>query len=134
MMDIAQVAKQSGLPASTLRYYEEKGLIQSIGRRGLRRLFDRDILDRLSLVALGRNAGFSLEEIAQMFGPRGALHIDRDQLSRKAEEIDHSIHRLMAMRDGLRHAAKCPATHHLECPTFRRIVAVTRKRGARGKR
>ena len=40
-LDIADVAKRSGLPASTLRYYEERGLITPIGRRGLRRLFDR---------------------------------------------------------------------------------------------
>jgi len=34
-MDIAEVAKRSGVPASTLRFYEEKGLISSIGRQGL---------------------------------------------------------------------------------------------------
>lgn len=39
-LDIAEVAQRSGIPASTLRYYEEKGLIASVGRRGLRRLFD----------------------------------------------------------------------------------------------
>jgi DNA-binding transcriptional MerR regulator len=39
-MDIAEVARISGVPASALRYYEEKGLIASVGRRGLRRLFD----------------------------------------------------------------------------------------------
>ena len=38
-LDIAEVAEQSGLPASALRFYEEKGLIKSIGRRGLRRVF-----------------------------------------------------------------------------------------------
>ncbi|WP_366929875.1 MerR family DNA-binding transcriptional regulator [uncultured Zhongshania sp.] len=38
-MDLAEVAKASGLPSSTLRYYEEKGLIQSTGRKGFRRLF-----------------------------------------------------------------------------------------------
>ena len=36
-MDITEVAKRSGVPASTLRFYEEKGLIASVGRRGLRR-------------------------------------------------------------------------------------------------
>lgn len=128
MIDIAEVARRSGLPASTLRFYEEKGLIQSLGRRGLRRLFDPHILDRLSLIALGQNAGFSLEEIAAMFAPQGELRIDRTQLSAKADDIDHTIQRLMAMRDGLRHAANCPAANHLDCPTFRRIVHITRKR------
>ncbi|HSX56098.1 MAG TPA: MerR family DNA-binding transcriptional regulator, partial [Sphingomonas sp.] len=46
-LDIAQVAKRSGVAASTLRYYEERGLIESIGRRGLRRTFDPGVLERL---------------------------------------------------------------------------------------
>ncbi|MEP9379886.1 MerR family transcriptional regulator [Aquabacter sp. CN5-332] len=58
-LDIAQVAQRSGVPASTLRFYEEKGLIASIGRRGLRRLFDPDVLERLALIALARAAGFA---------------------------------------------------------------------------
>jgi hypothetical protein len=45
---------------STLRFYDEKGLIASTGRRGLRRLFDPGVLERLALIALGRAAGFSL--------------------------------------------------------------------------
>src|SRR3546814_20007242 len=53
-LDIAEVAQRSGVPASALRYYEEKGLIASIGRRGLRRLFDPGVIERLALLALGR--------------------------------------------------------------------------------
>ncbi|MFM0208255.1 helix-turn-helix domain-containing protein [Paraburkholderia sediminicola] len=121
-LDIAEVARQSGVPASTLRYYEEKGLIASTGRRGLRRLFDADVLDRLALVALGRAAGFPLDEIALMFAPDGQLRIDRQVLVAKAGELDRTIRKLSAMRDGLRHAAACPAPSHMECPTFRRIL------------
>ena len=50
-MDIAEVARRSGVPASALRYYEEKGLIASTGRRGLRRLFDADVLEQAGLVS-----------------------------------------------------------------------------------
>ncbi|MDP3859863.1 MAG: helix-turn-helix domain-containing protein [Stagnimonas sp.] len=121
-MDIAEVAQRSGLPASTLRFYEEKGLIASIGRRGLRRLFDAGVLDRLALIALGRAAGFSLDEIARMFAPDGRPSIDRPMLVAKAAELDRSIRQLSAMRDGLLHAAACPAPSHLECPSFRRLV------------
>lgn len=121
-LDIAEVAKRSGVPASTLRFYEEKGLITSIGRRGLRRIFDAGVLDRLALVALGRSAGFSLDEIAGMFAPDGQPRIDRRMLAAKAEELDRTIHKLSAMRDGLRHAAACPAPSHMECPTFRRLL------------
>ena len=121
-LDISEVAHRSGVPASTLRFYEEKGLIASIGRRGIRRLFDPGILERLALIALGRAAGFSLDEIALMFAPDGRPHIDRQRLAAKADELDGTIRRLSAMRDGLRHAAACPAPSHMECPTFRRIL------------
>lgn len=121
-MDIAEVARRSGVPASTLRFYEEKGLIASVGRRGLRRLFNPGVLERLALVALGRSAGFSLDEIARMFAPDGRPQIDRRALAAKAEELDGTIRKLSAMRDGLRHAAVCPAPSHMECPTFRRLL------------
>jgi len=123
-MDISEVAKRSGVPASALRFYEEKGLIVSVGRSGLRRVFGEGVLDRLALIALGRSAGFSLDEIARMFAPDGRPRIDRKALAAKAEEIDAKIRRLGAMRDGLQHAAACPAKSHLECPTFRRLMGI----------
>jgi DNA-binding transcriptional MerR regulator len=121
-LDIAEVAEQGGVRASTLRFYEEKGLIRSIGRRGLRRVFPAGVLERLALIALGRAAGFSLEEIAEMFAPDGRLRIDRQKLAAKATNLDETIRKLTAMRDGLRHAVACTAPSHMECPKFRRIV------------
>jgi DNA-binding transcriptional MerR regulator len=123
-MDISEVAQKSGIPASTLRFYEEKGLLSSVGRHGLRRVFKPDVLDRLALIALGRAAGLSLDEIARMFSPDGRPRIDRKLLTRKADDLDRSIRELTAMRDGLRHAAVCPAPSHLECPTFRRLMGL----------
>lgn len=121
-MDIVEVARRSGVPASTLRFYEEKGLIASVGRQGLRRLFTPSVLDRLAWVALGRAAGLSLDEIAAMFTRDGRLAVDRALLLAKADELGQSIRRLQAMQDGLRHAAACRAPSHLECPTFQRLV------------
>jgi len=121
-LDIGEVVQRSGVPASTVRFYEEKGLISSIGRRGLRRLFDPGILERFVLISLGRAAGFSLDEIALMFAPDGRPHINRQMLTAKADDLDKTIHQLSAMRDGLRHAAACPAATHMECPTFQRIL------------
>ena len=121
-MNISEVAKRTGLPASTLRFYEEKGLITSLGREGLQRRFGPGILDRLALINLAQAAGFSLIEVARMFGKDGRVSIDRSMLSAKADEIDRSMRRLKAMRDGLRHAAVCSAPSHLECPKFRRLI------------
>ena len=123
-LQIGEVADRTGVTQRTLRFYEEKGLIESVGRRGLRRLFEPGVLDRISLITLGSNAGFSLEEIGAMFAPDGRPRINRAQLRAKADELDRSVRQLIAMRDGLRHAAACPARNHMECPTFRRLLRV----------
>ena len=103
------MVRRSGIPASTLRFYEEKGLIASVGRRGLRRQFDDSVLERLALIVVGRAAGFSLDEIALMFAPSNPPRIDRQMLLAKADELDKSIAELTAVRDALRHAADCVA-------------------------
>lgn len=118
-MDIGQVSRATGLPGSTLRFYEEKGLIQSCGRKGLRRLFPDQVLQRLALIALGQRAGFTLEEIAAMFA---SPTLDRGLLLAKAEQLDQKIRELTSMRDGLRHAAVCPAPDHFQCPKFLRLL------------
>ena len=128
-MDIAEVARRSGVAASALRFYESRGLIESTGRHGLRRLFGPDVLDRLALISLGRTAGFTLEQIAAMLGPRGAPRIDRGALSTKADEIDATIRRLEGLREALRHAAVCPAPSHMECPTFRKLMKASLEPG-----
>lgn len=133
-LDISEVGRRSGLPSSTLRFYEEKGLIASVGRRGLHRLFAPRVLERLALIALGRAAGFSLDEIALMFTPDGRPRIDKKLLAAKAEDLDKTIRKLSALRDSLRHAAACPARTHMECPTFQRYLraAASGTIGARG--
>ena len=132
-MDITEVTRRSGVPASTLRFYEERGLIASIGRRGLHRLFDAAVLERLGLIALAREAGFTLDEIVRMFGPDGRPRIDRKMLADKADELDRTIRRLSVMRKSLRHAAACPAPSYMECPTFRRLLQAAMS-GAIGER
>ncbi|HYD58062.1 MAG TPA: helix-turn-helix domain-containing protein [Burkholderiales bacterium] len=132
-MDISDVAQRAGIPASTLRFYEEKGLIASTGRRGLRRTFDPAVLERLALIQLGAAAGFSLDEVARMFGADGRPRIDRSLLATKAKELDRTIRRLTAMRDGLKHAAACPAPSHMECPTFRRLLGFAASGKLKGK-
>ncbi|RAS70208.1 DNA-binding transcriptional MerR regulator [Lentzea atacamensis] len=121
-LGIGEVVRRSGVPASTLRYYEERGLIGSVGRRGLTRVFDQGVFQRLALISVGRAAGFTLEEIAVMFAPDGSPRLDRAVLTSKADELDATIRRLTVMRDGLRHAASCPAPTHMECPKFRRLL------------
>lgn len=121
-MDISEVAKRSGVPASALRYYEKQGLVRSLGRQGIRRVFADTVMDQLALIALGQAAGLSLREIGSMLTPSGGTRIDRPLLAAKAREIDEDIKQLRAVSRGLRHAARCPAPSHAECPTFQRLL------------
>ncbi|CAM3068325.1 helix-turn-helix domain-containing protein [Moritella viscosa] len=129
-MDIGDVSKTSGLPASTLRFYEEKGLIRSNGRNGLRRLFDASVIEKLALISLGRSAGFSLDEIGKMFTPEGP-EINRTLLSAKADELDKKIRELTEMRNGLRHAAACKVPNQLDCPKFLHLLHIAGKNRSR---
>ncbi|MEH0167082.1 helix-turn-helix domain-containing protein [Paucibacter sp. JuS9] len=121
-MDIAEVARRAGVPASTLRYYEKRGLISSLGPEGVRRQFAPSVLDQLALIALGQAAGLSLDEVHAMLSPKGQPTIDRQLLAAKADEIDLTIRHLRAMSRGLRHAAACPAPSHAQCPTFQGLL------------
>lgn len=121
-MDIGEVAKKAKLTTSTLRFYEQKGLIKSIGRHGLRRQYSKQVLDQLALIALGRAAGFSLDEIASMFGQDGKPELDRKMLNDKAEQLEQMTRRLHFISEGLRHAAVCPAENHMQCSTFQNFL------------
>lgn len=121
-MDISDVARRTGLPASTLRFYESKGLIKAVSAAGERRRFAPGVLDQLALIALGQAGGLSLDEIQAMLSPEGAWRVDRNLLLAKADSIDATVKRLRAMSQGLRHAAECPAANHAQCPTFQRLL------------
>jgi DNA-binding transcriptional MerR regulator len=124
-MDIAEVARRTGIAASALRYYERRGLIASVGPAGTRRRFAPGVLDQLALIALGQAAGLSLDEIQSMLSPHGGR--------------DKQVRQLRAMSRGLRHAAACRAPSHAQCPTFQKLLkaaaagALDRRRGEDGR-
>lgn len=130
-MDIGELARLSGAAPSALRFYEEKGLIRSIGRRGLRRQYAPEAVDRMALITLGRAAGVSLSDIGRMLPPDGKARVDRQLLAARASQFDQQIRRLTRLRDGLRHAAECRAPDHLECPRFRRLMGLAVSMAAR---
>ncbi|WGL80047.1 helix-turn-helix domain-containing protein [Serratia marcescens] len=121
-LDIGEVARLSGIAPSALRHYEKKGLIASIGRNGLRRQYAAGVLDQLKLIALGRLAGFTLDEIASLFDERGRIALDRRLLAARIEELDCTLRRLGQVRAGLQHMVDCPEPEHLQCPQFRKLL------------
>ena len=123
LLDIGEVSARSGIKPSALRYYEEVGLIGAVARHGLRRQFGPEVLMQLKLIAMGKSAGFSLEEIVGMFGQNGMPDLSRSMFQQKAQDIDRKMEELASMRDMLNHIANCPAQSHLECPSFRRLLS-----------
>ncbi|KHQ51297.1 helix-turn-helix domain-containing protein [Mameliella alba] len=122
LLDIGAVSRHSGIPPSTLRYYEEIGLIQSVGRHGLRRQFDTPVLTQLALISLGKLAGFSLDDIKGMFAGDGSPQLPRPELHQRADMLDQQIKGLTRLRDALRHVADCPTETHMDCPKFKRLM------------
>jgi DNA-binding transcriptional MerR regulator len=118
LLDIGEVAARSGMAASALRYYERERIIESVDRKGLRRQYRPEVMTTLAVVAMCRQAGFSLEEIKSLLATGGrsewktfAVH-KRDELRAQAEHLG-------ALADQLDHAVGCPSPNVFDCVHFR---------------
>jgi MerR family transcriptional regulator, copper efflux regulator len=121
-MNIGQAAEASGLPAKTIRYYEDIGLVPPAARRdsGFRDYGTRDV-HVLRFVARARGLGFTVEECRQLL----ALWQDQDRaagdVKRLTQErialIDDKIAQLQALRATLDHLARsCHGGDRPDCP------------------
>lgn len=124
LVDIGVLSKTSGVPTSTLRYYEQVGLIRPVCRNGLRRQYSEETIVQLALIGLGKAAGFSLEDIRAMFDKDRNPDLARPTLLQRADELDRQVLRMTNMSRLLRHVAECPAPSHMECPRFRKLLRV----------
>lgn len=100
---IGSVAKKSGVPIKTIRYYEELGLLKAVGRtEGGYRLFDGDIFTRLSFIKRAQSLGLSLAEIKEFLEvhDQGDLPCDqvRAKLQDKVADIDQQIYQLQILK------------------------------------
>ncbi|HWD55200.1 MAG TPA: MerR family transcriptional regulator [Acidimicrobiales bacterium] len=122
LLDIGEVAARTGMAPSALRFYEREQLIASVDRKGLRRQFAPDVLTTLAVVAMCRQAGFTLEEIKLLLATGGRpgwkafAAAKRDQLKAQAEHLD-------AMANQLDHALGCPSPNVFDCEHFRAALA-----------
>jgi MerR family transcriptional regulator, redox-sensitive transcriptional activator SoxR len=66
-LTISQVARQLGLQASAIRYYERIGLLPRARRTSGQRRYDNTTLYRLAIIQTARQLGFTLDEIRQLF-------------------------------------------------------------------
>jgi DNA-binding transcriptional MerR regulator len=104
LLDIGTVADQTGVAPSALRYYEREGLIRSASRNGLRRQYQATIIERLAVIVLCRDAGFSIAEIKGLLATKGRSPAWKQLVERKRVEIDARIEQLTDVRTQLDHA------------------------------
>ncbi|CCW14878.1 MerR-family transcriptional regulator [Rhodococcus aetherivorans] len=70
MMRISQLARRTGVPATTLRFYEDAGLLHAERTPAGYRLYDQEAVDRLAFIATAKHLGLTLEEIAELLRVR----------------------------------------------------------------
>ena len=120
-MNIGSVADKSGLPAKTIRYYEDIGLLKPDRADNGYRDYSAGDLHRLRFLQRSRGLGFSVEECRQLL----SLYNDRERESAdvkaiartKLAEIDRKLEELAGLRDMLRHLVDhCHGDHRPDCP------------------
>lgn len=132
---IGEVARQAGVPASTLRYWERTGLLQAPSRVGGKRRYDQSILRRISLIALAKRAGLTIAETRTLLGGFSDATpppvIWRELATRKLPEIERTLAEANAMKQILEQGLQCDCLRLDDC--LRHIeTASQRKQQTRG--
>lgn len=121
-MTIGEASTKSGVPAKTIRYYEETGLIGRAGRQpNLYRSYGDDDVAMLRFIGRARRLGFSIEDLKSLI----ALYRDRSRSSRDVKalaihhlvEVENKIRELQSIHSALTHLIEqCSGDHRPECP------------------
>jgi MerR family transcriptional regulator, redox-sensitive transcriptional activator SoxR len=107
-LTIGEVAREAGIAATTLRYYEQIGLVPAPARLGGQRRYDAAILTRLEVVALCKAAGFSLDEIRLLFADDApGRPVSRALAEAKLAEIDAQMASLARARSVIEWGMRC---------------------------
>jgi DNA-binding transcriptional MerR regulator len=122
ILDIGEVAQRSGMTPSTLRFYELQGLIESVERKGLRRQYRPNALQTLAVVAICREAGFSLTEIKALLSTRGGRGW-KALVEQKRDELRSRARHLTTVATQLDHALGCPSPNVFDCVHFQTALA-----------
>jgi DNA-binding transcriptional MerR regulator len=120
LVPIGELARRTGVATSALRYYERIGLLSPTDRVGQRRHYQASSAERVALIRLCQDAGFTLAEIARLLaawsgGGRGWGHL----AERKIAELDARIADAQRARKLIEHALDCPHRDLRACPRFR---------------
>jgi MerR family transcriptional regulator, redox-sensitive transcriptional activator SoxR len=125
-LTIGQLAKHVGLPVSTVRYYERRGLIPPPGRSGGWRRYDPGAVEVLAVIEVAKEAGFTLEETKQLltgFEPDASPSVRWARMAeRKLEELDELARRIDEMRELLNRGLACGCLTVEDCQILRQRI------------
>lgn len=118
-MTIGELSVGSGVPASTIRYWERIGILPEPVRTSGQRRYSTDSLHRLSVLKLAQECGFRLDEMRHLlhgFSPGVPASSRWKEITmRKQQEIDEKISRLKAMRKLVNSVAECRCVDLTQC-------------------
>jgi MerR family redox-sensitive transcriptional activator SoxR len=121
-MSIGQVADAAGVSASAIRYYERHGLLQEPRRKGGKRRYEDDVLERLAVVNVAKQAGFTLEDVRSLFEATDRAAPAHEQLrelaERKLPEIDALIAHALEVKRWLEAVDGCTCDTLAGCHLF----------------
>ena len=119
-LTIGEVARQAGMRASRIRYYEAHGILPEPQRVSGMRRYRTDVVRRLAIIDLAQRVGFTLVEIRQLLGPgtRPVHDRIRELAIDKLPEIEDLIERAMTIRKLLVTCAACECDSVDECTLF----------------
>ena len=120
VLTISQISKRSGVAASALRFYEERGLITSQRAGSGHRRYPLSVLRRLAFIVFAQRIGLTLEEIGQELGKLPADRTPtRDDWSRLSgtwlDRIDQRLAELHRLRQGLTTCIGCGCLSFERC-------------------
>ena len=121
-MTIGAVAAQAGRRPSSIRYYEQIGLLPPAARVSGRRVYGPDTVRTLAVIETGQRAGLTLDEIRDLLSAtpddQAAIERLRELAIRKLPQVKELIERTEIVRDWLEAAARCECPTLDECPLF----------------
>jgi len=120
LIAIGELARRTGLASSALRYYERAGLLSPTARAGGRRRYAISSTERVALIQLCQDAGFTLREIRALvtaWSRRNRLWAPLAKA--KLRELDRRIAQAERAKTLVQHALACPHRNLVTCPNFR---------------
>lgn len=120
LLSIGELSERTGVPATTLRYYDELGLVRPTARAAGRRRYAESTVRQVTVIVFFREIGFSLAEIRRFLA--GERQSQQAMIDHKLAELAEQQHRIEVARTALEHGRQCPASQPTKCPRFWSII------------